>query len=155
MILVSACLTGIRSRYDGRHSLSQEIQERLSSAEWVAVCPEQLGGLHTPRPSAGIEGGTGTDVLAGRTRVKTAEGIDVTSAYIQGAEAVLEIAQRFDVTTCFLKDRSPSCGVSSVVDQNEPVDGPGVCAALLLQHGFVVVQVKAVAEPAVKGEASQ
>ena len=147
MILVSACLTGIRSRYDGRHSMSLEIQERLSAADWVAVCPEQLGGLSTPRPSAGIEGGTGSDVLAGRARVKTAEGIDVTSTYIRGAEVVMEIARRFGVTTCFLKDRSPSCGVGSVADQNVEVDGPGVCAALLIQHGFEVEEVKAVAEP--------
>jgi len=123
--------------------LSAAVGGRLADEEWVAVCPEQLGGLSTPRSAARIEHGSGIDVLAGRARVKTLDGVDVTWAYVRGAEAVLEIARRLEVTTCFLKDRSPSCGINSIQNETDYFQGPGVCAALLIQKGFETVEIKA------------
>ncbi|MBW2054008.1 MAG: DUF523 domain-containing protein [Deltaproteobacteria bacterium] len=143
MILVSGCLVGIRCRYDGRHSLSFDLVQRLSREPWVAVCPEQLGGLSTPRPPARLVGGDGSDVLAGRARVITLKGDDVTSAYVKGAEVTLDAAMRLKVTQCILKDRSPSCGFHPSVDEKGAARGQGVCAALLTQAGFDVIEVKA------------
>lgn len=79
MWLVSACLLGVYCRYDGGHSLVPELVSKLRQGEkdhsgrissgWIPVCPEQLGGLPTPRPAAEIVGGTGLDVLTGQARV--------------------------------------------------------------------------------------
>ena len=127
--LVSACLVGLRTRYDGQIKLCSECQRAIGSGIWIPVCPEQLGGLPTPRPAADIVGGNGGDVLAGRARVVTRQGMDVTDHFIAGAEQVLAVARAQPVAAVFLKGRSPSCGVSPL---------PGVTAALLLAHGFDV-----------------
>lgn len=97
---------------------------------WIPVCPEQLGGLPTPRLAAKLIGGDGYAVLAGTAQVVDAAGNDLTAAFVRGATMVLAIAQAQDITLCFLKSGSPSCGVSPV---------PGVTAALLHAHGIRVV----------------
>lgn len=125
--LVSACLVGLRTRYDGGIVLSPACRKALDDAIWIPVCPEQLGGLATPRISVDIEGGDGADVLAGRARVLSRSGLDLTENFIAGAGQVLEIARSQSITAVFLKARSPSCGVNSIL---------GVTAALLRQHGF-------------------
>jgi len=105
----------------------------------VPVCPEQLGGLPTPRPSAEIQGGTGEDVLAGRVRIETEAGSDVTGAFVRGAEQVLEVARIVGATGAVLKARSPSCGVHQTYDgtfSGRLREGSGVCAALLLREGL-------------------
>ncbi len=127
--LVSACLVGLPARYDGRTRPSPACRRAMGNSIWIPVCHEQLCGLPTPRPAADIIGGTGKDVLAGRARVVTRPGMDVTDHFIAGAEQVLAIARAQPVTAVFLKGRSPSCGVSPL---------PGVTAALLLAHGFEV-----------------
>jgi len=143
MILVSACLVGMRCRYDGRHSLSSDLVRLLADEPWIAVCPEQLGGLSTPRIPAKLTGGDGADVLAGRARVITVQGCDVTEAYVRGAEIVLEVALRMSAKRVFLKDRSPSCGLDPTLDEKGALRGQGVCAALLRQSGFNLFEVKA------------
>ncbi|MBW2061514.1 MAG: DUF523 domain-containing protein [Deltaproteobacteria bacterium] len=143
MILVSACLVGFKCRYDGRHSLSHDLVKKLAHESWVAVCPEQLGGLPTPRVPARVEGGDGADVLTGLARVVTVEGDDVTGAYLRGAKISLDVALRLQVKRCYLKDRSPSCGFELIMDNKEASRRQGVCAALLTQAGFEVVEVKA------------
>jgi len=99
----------------------------VKNALWIPVCPEQLGGLPTPRTAAYIIGGDGYDVLAGRAAVLTREGEDVTSRFLLGARQVLAIAMAQPVTAVLLKSRSPSCGLTP---------GFGVTAALLEQNGF-------------------
>ncbi len=141
--LISACLTGRFCRYDGRRTPSDEMIERLSEGTWIAVCPEQLGGLPTPRPPAWLEDGAGQDALTGRARVIDAEGIDRTKAFLCGAETVVDLARRFEVDLCYLKDRSPSCGVSTTAGRDGQFPGMGVLAALLAQEGFRVKEVKA------------
>ena len=91
------------------------------------MCPEQLGGLSTPRPPADIVGGTAREVLSGNARVITREGDDVTAQFILGAQQVLTIAETQQVKAVFLKANSPSCGLS---------DPQGVTAALLEASGF-------------------
>lgn len=142
-ILVSACLVGQKVRYDGRasdapgHWLSMwQRQGRL-----VAVCPEVAGGLEVPRPAAEIEGGDGRDVLAGRARLVTKRGKDVTDSFVAGARYALEVARREQIRMAVLKSRSPSCGSASIYDgsfSNTRVSGRGVTAALLDEQGIRV-----------------
>lgn len=127
--LVSACLLGLRTRYDGELKPSEACRLKVKNAVWIPVCPEQLGGLPTPRTAADIAGGDGYDVLAGRAAVITREGEDVTARFLLGARQVLAIAMAQRITAVLLKSRSPSCGMTP---------GFGVTAALLEQHGFVL-----------------
>lgn len=126
LVLVSGCLAGLQTRYDDSIASSRSCLERLEETTWIPVCPEQLGGLPTPRCAADIVGGNGADVLRGSARVVCKDGTDVTEAFIKGARQVLEIATRQEISAVYLKSRSPSCGVTR----------QGVTAALLKQHGF-------------------
>ena len=107
----------------------------------MLVCPEEDGGLGTPRPAAEIQGGDGSDVLEGRARVVTKAGVDVTEEYVVGARIALDRARSAGATTAILKARSPSCGKGCIYDgtfTRTAQDGDGVTAALLAQHGIQV-----------------
>jgi uncharacterized protein YbbK (DUF523 family) len=140
VVLVSACLVGMPTRYDGSHALNEELMRKLADCRWVPVCPEELGGLPTPRPAADLVGGDGAGVLRGSARVVDVNGKDVTAAFAQGAQRVLEVAKRLKVSRCYLKGRSPSCGARAS-ESGGKVRGEGVCAALLRENGFEVVEV--------------
>ena len=129
IILVSACLAGLCTRYDGMLKENRKCLEGLEKSLWIPVCPEQLGGLPTPREPASLAGGDGADVLCGKARVITASGVDVSAQFIHGAKQVLEIARRQSVSIVYLKGGSPSCGI------HKPL---GVTAALLCEHGFSI-----------------
>lgn len=130
--LVSACLVGLCTRYDAKINTSTAGLEQLQGTLWIPVCPEQLGGLSTPREAADLVKGNGHDVIAGKARVITRSGTDVTEQFILGARQCLAIAQAQNIDTAFLKARSPSCGLNPQT---------GVTAALLLQHGIKVVEI--------------
>ncbi len=123
--LVSACLTGLCTRYDGRSKPSPECRRLLAQYHWIPVCPEQLGGLPTPRTPADLAGGDGFAVLAGTARVIDREGQDCTGRFLLGARQTLAIARAQDIRLALLKAGSPSCGVHSRT---------GVTAALLLHN---------------------
>ncbi len=129
IFLVSACLAGLCTRYDGKLKTNHDCLDRIGNAIWIPVCPEQLGGLATPREPADIVGGDGHQVLSGNASVITTSGHDVTAEFINGAKQVLDIAMRQRVKAILLKSRSPSCAVSGT---------PGVTAALLEQNDFVL-----------------
>ena len=129
--LVSACLTGLCTRYDGQSKISVSCMERLRGCSWIPVCPEQLGGLPTPRTAADLVGGDGYDVLDGRARVINRDGLDVTGQFIRGAEQCLAIARAQNIKSALLKARSPSCGLSPQ---------HGVTAALLTRNGITVTE---------------
>ncbi len=116
---------GLKTRYDGQVFTSKPCGIVIDDSIWLPVCPEQLGGLATPRTAADLVGGDGADVLAGRARVITRDGNDVTDNFIEGARQVLEIVLRQKIRGIFLKSGSPSCGLTPRL---------GVTAALLLQH---------------------
>jgi len=120
---------GLATRYDGRSKGSIRCQKiiRDRGCLWVPVCPEQLGGLSTPRVAAAITGDNGAEVHKGTAKVITKEGRDVSDNFLRGAHMVLDIAQKLGASTVFLKAKSPSCGVSSPL---------GVTAALLREHGL-------------------
>jgi uncharacterized protein YbbK (DUF523 family) len=142
LTLVSACLAGRACRYDGSSNEASEISRLVADGRAVLVCPEEDGGLGTPRPPAEIEGGDGNDVLEGRARVVTKAGQDVTDAYLAGARHALEVAQKAGVTRAILKSRSPSCGRGAIYDGSFSRTlqvGDGVTAALLASHGIAIV----------------
>lgn len=130
-ILISACLLGCRCRYDGaskRHPLAEALARRHTL---VPVCPEQLGGLATPRPPAERRG----------DRVVTREDGDVTEAYRRGAEETLGLCRLTGCEAAILKERSPSCGRGSVYDgtfSGTLRPGDGVTAELLHAAGIPV-----------------
>lgn len=107
------------------------------------MCPEEAGGLTTPRPPCVLTGGDGRDVLAGRARLVDSDGVDRTAAYIAGAEAAAAHALTTGASLAILKERSPSCGTHRVTVERgngpEETGGMGVTAALLATHGVRVI----------------
>ncbi len=141
--LFSACLLGINCKYDGKNNLREEIFDIFKKEGGIVVCPEQLGGLPTPREPAQFYGGMGKEVFEGKAKLrKIYSNEDVTENFIRGAKEVLHLAKIAGVKEAFLKDKSPSCGVSHVYLGGELVDGMGVTAFLLMEHGIIVHGVK-------------
>lgn len=138
-VVVSACLLGRACRFDGRDKFTPELAFQLEGRNVAAVCPEELGGLGTPRPSCEISGGDGADVLDGKARVISAEGADNTEAFLTGAQAALQRALECGAREAILKERSPSCGVTSIYRDGGLGAGQGVLAALLVRNGIRVI----------------
>lgn len=138
-ILVSACLVDIACRYDGASAGRDELHGLHREGRLLPLCPEVAGGLGVPREPAVIVDGTGEDVLAGRARVVSRSGHDVTAEFRRGAEAVVALARREGVRTAILKSRSPSCGVGQVYSEQGLRSGDGVLAALLRREGIRVI----------------
>ncbi|KJS21506.1 MAG: hypothetical protein VR72_10210 [Clostridiaceae bacterium BRH_c20a] len=112
MIIVSACLAGVNCRYDGKSKKNSQVIELIVKGEAIPLCPEQLGGLSTPRDPVNIQ--SGINVLVGTERVLTLEGEDVSRNFIQGAYEVLKIAELIKPSLIILKSKSPSCGNTGV-----------------------------------------
>lgn len=139
--LISACLLGLATRYDGGHSCSPRLRRFCRRYRLIPVCPEQLGGLPTPRYPAEIRGGDGSAVLQGKAVVVDKTGADRTTQFICGAIGALQLADLFQVDGAILKSGSPSCGVGSIRDGSFSGchrSGDGVAAALLKGHGIPV-----------------
>ena len=138
-LLISACLLGLRVRYDGGgFDPVQLLLDWQSEGRLVVVCPEVAGGLPTPRPPAEIPGGQGALVLAGEQVVVTDQGEDVSAAFIRGAEQALALVRKHRIRYALLKARSPSCGNVENYDgsfSGVRVSGEGVTAAALRQAG--------------------
>lgn len=137
-VIVSACLLGLRTRYDGNDAFSMEAAALLEGRVAVPVCPEQLGGLPTPRAKAAITSGNGMAVLDGKADVFDETGADVTVKFVKGAMDTLQIARLCGAEEAFLKEKSPSCGVSLICRAGACVNGMGVTAALLMKEGITV-----------------
>lgn len=158
-VLVSACLLGRSCRYDGRHNHDLALEEELAARGEVAVpfCPEEHGQLGTPRPPAWIEARSADAVLAGKDRVVTESGRDVTGEFRAGAEGALSLCQQAGIRRAYLKERSPSCGVASTHVGNTVTPGPGVTAALLASQGVETIGIEGRRPPtqAASGEPEQ
>lgn len=141
MILISGCLAGVCCRYNQGHNGDDHVLEMMKKQPSIIVCPEQLGGLATPREPAEIVGGDGFDVLEGKACVKNAAGEDVTENFIKGAEETLKIARLYGITKGILKSGSPSCGSGVIYDgsfSKTKKEGDGVTTALLKRNGIEV-----------------
>ena len=134
-ILVSACLLGVPCRYDGTGKADERIVALAKTRRLIPVCPEQLGGLPTPRPPAERNG----------TRVLTRDDRDVTVPFLRGAEETLRLARLFSCRIAILKASSPSCGSGQIYDGcfcGRLIPGDGMTAALLKQDGLTVLSEK-------------
>ncbi len=125
--LVSSCLVGLRTRYDGKRKPNETCLQFLADKTWIPVCPEQLGGLATPRVPAKITHGNGDDVLCGKSFVVTQDGVDVSCEFIAGAKEVIQLISLQNIVGMCVKSRSPSCGLHEIL---------GVTSALLLSKGL-------------------
>lgn len=136
---VSACLLGIRCRYDGGHKKNPRVIAFLENKLFVPVCPEILSGLPLPRRPARLVGGDGQAVLAGQARVELDDGTDVTDAFRRGASEALAWLQAAGCTHALLKEKSPSCGVRQIDLAGQLAPGLGVFAALAQQNEIQLV----------------
>lgn len=130
-LLVSACLLGCRCKYSGGDNRCPQVLALRDRFHLVPVCPEQMGGLATPRPPAERLG----------DRVITREGADVTAQYAAGAQTAVRLARLLGCTQAVLKARSPSCGAGAIYDgtfTGTLVPGDGVTAAALQAAGVTV-----------------
>lgn len=131
-ILVSACLLGCPCRYDGKSKPNDAVLALMEHHTLIPICPEQMGGLATPRvPAERKDGG-----------VFTERGGDVTEQYRRGAEEALRLAQLYGCKYAILKERSPSCGNGQIYDgsfSRRLINGDGVTAQLLKAHGITVL----------------
>lgn len=154
MILVSSCLLGVYAKYDGTPKNKNDLLLKYCrQGKYLPVCPEQLGGLGTPRSPVEIIGGSGGDVLAGLTAAKNSRQEDVTQEFIRGAEETLRLARIFQVKAAILKERSPSCGVNRIYngDFNGIIrEGSGVTADLLRQNGIQIYSEEDLTEDLLK-----
>ncbi|MCR4432062.1 MAG: DUF523 domain-containing protein [Tepidanaerobacteraceae bacterium] len=142
MILISACLAGFNCKYNAKNNFNASIEELVKNKIAVPICPEQAGGMPTPRVPAEILGGDGLDVIEGRARVITSEGEDVTLKFFEGAKEALKLAKLVGANKAILKSRSPSCGCCKIYDgtfKGVLRAGMGVSAAYLLKHGIEVI----------------
>ena len=136
--LISGCLIGLCCRYDGSSRPHSGCIEPFRHGQGHAVCPEQLGGLASPRTPSVIEGGDGFNVLAGKARVISIDGEDRTGCFIKGAQKTLKLAKTLGIKKAVLKEKSPSCGVKKIYHGDCLVEGCGVTTALLIREGFLV-----------------
>jgi len=131
-LLISACLMGVKCRYDGQTKPLPCLRQLMDEYTLIPVCPEVLGGLPTPRVPAERIG----------DRVITRDGRDVTANYEQGAQEALRMAQMTGCATALLKERSPSCGSGVIYDgsfSDGLCPGDGVCGELLKKNGLNVL----------------
>jgi uncharacterized protein YbbK (DUF523 family) len=137
-LLVSACLLGLLTRYDGATKSSAASLEYLRRENFIPipVCPEQLAGLPTPRPATWFAEGDGEAVLDGAGKVVRADGTDMNRPFSKGAFETLMIARLAGCRDALLKERSPSCGVHQIYRGTEIVPGRGITAALLARNGI-------------------
>ena len=131
-ILVSACLIGCRCRYDAKLKTCEKVLALAKDNTLIPVCPEQMGGLPTPRHPAERIG----------SEIVRDDGIDVTAEYTLGAETAVKIAQLCGPDYCILKAGSPACGCGSIHDGNfsgKMIPGDGIAAEYLKKNGFKVI----------------
>ena len=134
-IMVSACLAGENCKYNGGNNRSEKVIQLMTNNEVIIVCPEQMGGLPTPRVPSEIRDGV----------VTARDGRIVDAQFRAGAAKCLEIALREKPDLIVLQSRSPSCGIKQRYDgtfSGTLVNGAGVTAQLLLENGFKCVDVE-------------
>ncbi|MEC7276238.1 MAG: DUF523 domain-containing protein [Bdellovibrionota bacterium] len=129
MKIVSACLAGVPCRYDGQAKPRLDLIELVQKGEAIALCPEELGDLGTPRPPCENVSG----------KILTQEGEDKSEAFHRGAQIALAKTLKVGATEAILKSCSPMCGVGKVYDgtfSGTLTTGDGVFTQLLKQHGI-------------------
>ncbi|MBS3815845.1 MAG: DUF523 domain-containing protein [Hadesarchaea archaeon] len=130
-------------RYDGENNLSEELMSSDNDEILIPVCPEQLGGLSTPRKPMRVIGGGGSEVLDGEAKVINRDEEDVTENLVKGAQETLKIVKSLNIEEAILKARSPSCGFGEIhgdsPEKDNLIKGNGVTAALLKRNGIKII----------------
>lgn len=142
MKLCSACLLGIKCAWDGKDRKNEKVIELSKREILIPVCPEQLGGLPTPRIPSEIQGCSGEKVLDGKCKVKNKSGEDVTEQFIKETKETLKIAKLLGIEEFIAKSKSPSCGCGKTYDgtfSGKLIDGDGVATALLKRNGIKII----------------
>lgn len=138
-VLVSACLLGIGCRYDGGNSHRKDLIEILIGRVPVPFCPELFGGLGVPRETFEITSGDGEDVLNNKSIIISPSGRDATQNFINGSLAGLKICIIAGIRRAILREKSPSCGVRTVINGGNLKKGSGVFAALLRRNNIEII----------------
>ncbi|MDT8421112.1 MAG: DUF523 domain-containing protein [Desulfuromonadales bacterium] len=140
-VLVSACLLGLPTRYDGSNNRCDAVLNHLHGHNLTAipVCPEQLAGLPTPRGKTFFIRGDGESILDGSGSMRDACGNEMATIFLRGADLTLQIAQLNNCKLAILKQRSPSCGCGTIYCGQQKVAGMGVTAALLSRHNIRIL----------------
>lgn len=144
-MIVSACLVGVDCKYSGENNYNDKVKEFLKDKQYIIICPEQLGGLTTPRKPSEIDKIGGKEVLKGNSKVINCDNEDVTENFIKGAKESLKIAKMFNCKKALLKEGSPSCGCNLIYDgtfTGQKISGMGVTAALFNENNIEVFSEK-------------
>ena len=132
MKLCSACLLGLSCRYNNEIKTNEKVLELAKKEILIPVCPEQLGGLSTPREACETK----------NNRVIDKFGNDLTDKFQKGADEVLKIAKLLEIKEAILKQRSPSCGCGKIYSGNFDgivIEGNGITTKLLKKNRIKVI----------------
>ncbi|MDE5631132.1 MAG: DUF523 domain-containing protein, partial [Bacilli bacterium] len=137
-IIVSACLAGISCRYDGSNKNNEYVNKLVKEGKAIPLCPEQLGGLPTPRE------GCECKIIDGEIHVISTSGKDYTENFQKGAEAVLEFAKKYNIKKAILQMNSPSCGVKTYDGSfsHTLANYSGITAKLLRDNDIEVISIE-------------
>lgn len=136
MILVSSCLAGINCKYNGGNNYNEKVFNLVKEGKAIPVCAEQLGGLTTPRVASEIK------YIDGKRYVINKAGEDVTEQFEKGANEILDLAKKLNITKAILKAKSPSCGKGKIYNgefNGGLIQGNGILAELLIENGIEVI----------------
>lgn len=138
IIMVSACLTGICTRYDGQCKLYRKALNAMKGHSIIPFCPEQMGSLPTPRPKATLSA-IAEDIINGNGNVVNELGEYVTDNFLAGARASLMLANTVKPDLIILRENSPSCGYIKTNIEWQRKGGMGIAAHLLYSKGFEII----------------
>lgn len=141
MYIISACLCGVNCKYSGKNNLNEKCMKLFQQRKAILVCPEQLGGLSTPRNPVELDS-CAKEVVEGDGKAVDNSGNDVTKQFLDGAYETLRIAKEAGINKAILKEGSPSCGCNFVYDgtfSGNKIEGKGVTAYILEQEGINVI----------------
>lgn len=132
MKLCSACLLGLKCRYNNKSSKNEKVIELSKMEALIPVCPEELGGLPTPREPSEIKSG----------KVFSISGKNVTQYFMRGAEETLRIVMLHGIKEAIFKQKSPSCGCGQIYDGSftgKLIHGNGITTELLIKNNIKVI----------------
>ena len=142
MYLISACLCGVNCKYNGSNNYNEICDKLFTSGKAILVCPEQLGGLPTPRIPSEIIGESSNILNNNNGSIIDKNGNDVTLQFVKGAKETLQIAKKLNIKKAILKDGSPSCGVNYIYNGNfngSKIKGMGLTAQLLKESSIDII----------------
>ncbi|WP_028829364.1 DUF523 domain-containing protein [Proteocatella sphenisci] len=146
---ISACAYGAKTRYNRKGwDLVSEFGRDMSNFIWCPVCPEVMSGMGTPRTQIRIQGDSGRDVIEGRAKVITRNGVDVTADILSASNVCMDILKKSEIDAFIYMDGSPTCGVERTSLKNNKVGKPpGVFGAMLLNEDIFLIPALSLASP--------